>query len=253
MSPGTCLLTGGDGGIGRAVAASLRRDGWRVFATGLGDPPETPANDYHYSPANLGEAGVAGRLVEECVARFGGITGLVHCAGRSHVGAFPAQEDEDWDALIDVNLTSLHRVARAVSRQMLASGAGGAFVAISSIAWTSGGANPAYGAAKGGVNTLVYNMAQALGPSGIRVNAVAPGIIATDMVRGAFPGDGFAALERAASARTPLRRLGRAEDVAETVAFLMSERAAFITGAVIPITGGIELLPPIGNLLGARE
>ena len=111
-------------------------------------------------------------------------------------------------------------------------------------AHTNGGANLAYGSAKGGVATLTYGMAQQLGPHGIRVNAVAPGIIDTPMVRGGFA-DAFEGLEAGARLRTPLGRLGQPEDVAEVIAFLLSPGAAFTTGALVPVTGGIEILAPI--------
>ena len=102
-------------------------------------------------------------------------------------------------------------------------------------------------AASGGVATLTYGMAQQLGRHAIRVNAVAPGIIDTPMVRGGFA-QRVDALVEGASVRTPLGRLGQAEDVAAVIAFLLSAGAAFVTGALIPITGGIEILQPISTI-----
>ena len=254
------LVTGACGGIGSAIVEKLAASGHRLVLNGL-DAGKLDAQVKKLAAAGHGCVALAGdvrdralpeKLCALAVATFGGIDGLVSGAGTSRPVAFVDMDDEEWDRLVDINLSSVARIARAVAKQMLAQKRGGAIVHISSIAHANGGANLAYGSAKGAVATLTYGMAAQLGPHGIRVNAVAPGVIDTPLVRGAFEAN-FNALVAGASARTPLRRIGRPQDVAEVVAFLLSDAAAFVTGALVPITGGIEFLAPISALHeGAR-
>jgi len=249
------LLTGASGGIVGALAILLARAGHRLVLSGLDQPGldaiATEATSAGAEVAtlagDLGDRDLARSLVELAVSRFGRIDHLVTGAGASRPVPMVEMEDEEWDRLVDLNLSAVFRISKAASRQMIARGEGGAIVHISSIAHANGGANLAYGSAKGGVATLTYGMAQQLGRHGIRVNAVAPGIIDTPMVRNGFAQQ-FNALVEGAAVRTPLGRLGRPEDVANVIAFLLSPGAAFVTGALIPITGGIEILSPISTI-----
>jgi len=252
------LVTGANSGIGHAISARLARAGWNLLLTGLEPaveqlPAAMQAAGAPHAAAlagDLTQPGFAARLNDLVEGSGRPLTLLVNCAGASRACSFLDQDDDDWDRLVAINLTAAFRLSRALARGMIAHGQGGAIVNIASIAYVSGGANPAYGAAKAGLVALTYNLAQELGPHGIRVNAVAPGVIATEMVRNAFPGDRFARLERSVSERTPLRRLGTPEDVASVVEFLGSDASSFVTGAVLPVTGGIELLPTLGRFLG---
>jgi 3-oxoacyl-[acyl-carrier protein] reductase len=251
------LVTGASGGIGTALAEILAGAGHRLALCAL-DGPGLEALAARLAEAGTEVATLAGDLrepaaaaacVDLAISRFGRLDNLVTGAGASRAVPLVEMADEEWDGLVDLNLSAVFRLSKAAAKRMIAQGEGGAIVHISSIAHANGGANLAYGAAKGGVATLTYGMAQQLGPHGIRVNAVAPGIIDTPMVRTGFAAQ-FDGLVAGARARTPLGRLGRPEDVANVIAFLLSPGAAFVTGALIPITGGIEILSPISAIAG---
>ena len=246
------VVTGAGGGIGLEVVRCLQRDGWSVSATSLEISEALAARvgeDGLTIPADLTADEASADIMSTTLARFGRLDGLVNCAGASAVSLYHEQSDDDWDRFLDINLSAAFRVTKAfISTALALPRAPRSIVLVSSLAAMAGGANPAYGAGKAGVCTLVYNMAQSYAAEGLRANAVLPGIIDTPMVRNAFPGEAFDRLQARAAARTPAGRLGVPGDVAELCAFLMSGRASFITGQSINVTGGFELVPPIGKI-----
>lgn len=255
MTGPVTLVSGASGGIGGVLAPMLSAAGHRLVLSGLDEPGlalvadavTRAGGEVATLSGDVRDRGLSEACVDLALSRFGRLDNLVTAAGASRPVPMVEMEDEEWERFVDINLSAVFRLSRAATRQLIAQGEGGAIVHISSIAHANGGANLAYGSAKGGVATLTYGMAQQLGPHGIRVNAVAPGIIDTPMVRGGFAQQ-FNALVEGAASRTPLGRLGQPEDVASVIAFLLSPGAAFVTGALIPITGGIEILSPISTI-----
>lgn len=236
------LVTGASRGIGRAVAAALAREGWPVCVNYLErrDAAEALVRELQSQgrPALAVQADVADRAAVEAMVRaasesLGPIELLVNNAGVSHQGLFQDTDDQVWDRLLAVNLTGSRNAARAVLPHML-SEKRGCIVNISSIWGLRGGScETAYACTKAGIIGLTRSLALELAPSGVRVNCVAPGCVETDMVR--ILGEETRAM---LVDETPLGRLGRPEDIAEAVAFLASERAAFITGQVLTADGG---------------
>ena len=238
----SALVTGASRGIGRAVAAVLAREGWAVCVNYLErrDAAESLVRELRAQgrAAMAFQADIAGResayaCVRAASEELGPVELLVNNAGISRQGLFQDLDDAAWDRLLAVNLTGPRNAVLAVLPHML-SEKRGCVVNISSM-WGLRGASceAAYAATKAGVIGLTRSLALELAPSGIRVNCVAPGCVETDMVR--VLGEDT---RRMLAEETPLGRLGRPEDVAEAVAFLASEKAAFITGQVLAADGG---------------
>lgn len=228
----TAVVTGGGSGIGLAVAQRLRADGLDVATVDL-----RPSDDDLSFTADVTDRAQVDAALSGIRARLGPVTVLVNAAGLDGFKRFNNITFEDWQRVIDVNLNGVFHVIQAVLPDMIEAG-WGRIVNISSSSTHSGAPYMShYVAAKSAVNGLTKSLALEYGPSGITVNAVPPGFIDTPMLRAAAE-KGFLGDIDETIARTPVRRMGRPEDIAAACAFLVSEEAGYITGQILGVNGG---------------
>lgn len=239
----SAIITGGTRGIGLAIAKRLAADGFDLLISYRGD--DAVAEQARQELADCGRtvevmvgdvslADGAGSIVEAAMSKFGKIDALVNNAGITRDTLMMRMSEEDWDAVIDTNLKGAFLCTKAVLRPMLRQRSG-RIVNLTSVVGLVGNAGQAnYAAAKAGLVGLTKTTAKEVGSRGITVNAVAPGFIETRLTD-VIPAD----LKENLLKNTPLGRFGKPEDVAGAVSFFLSPDAAFITGQVLSIDGGL--------------
>lgn len=245
----TALITGGGTGLGRAIALAFAREGADVSLAGrrlerlqeVAREIEQRGGKALAIGCDVTNAQDATRGVAETTERFGRLTILVNNAGTLHVSTIETIPEEEWDRVMTVNVKGPFLMSRAALADLRKAG-GGAIVNIGSILGLIGAKErAAYCASKGGVTMLTKAMALDHAHENIRVNCICPAIVETDLVRDLFDRapDGNA-LRRARAALMPLGRMGRPEDVAEMAVFLASRESSWMTGAAIPLDGGLS-------------
>ena len=226
------VVTGGGSGIGAAIAARLRADGLNVAVLDL-----QPSDDEFAHVADVTDRAAVDTALNAIRAQLGPISVLVNAAGLDCFKRFSDVSFEKWQQIIDVNLNGVFHCIQAVLPDMLEAG-WGRIVNISSSSTHSGQPFMShYVAAKSAVNGLTKSLALELGPNGITVNAVPPGFIDTPMLRKA-EGKGFLGDTDKQIAQTPVRRMGKPEDIAAACAFFVSDEAGYITGQILGVNGG---------------
>jgi 3-oxoacyl-[acyl-carrier protein] reductase len=241
MSNKLALITGGSRGIGKACALEFAKAGYDVVINYVGS--EATANEtvkeiqalgvdsaaYRFDVSNNEETAAA---IAQIIEKYGRIDVLLNNAGITRDGLFIRMTDENWDAVIDTNLSSAFYVSNPVVKLMMKQRSG-AIINMSSVVGIYGNAGQAnYAAAKAGMIGLTKSLAKELGSRGIRVNAIAPGFINTDMTKD-LDTSKF-------TEHIPLKRMGEVEDIAKTVRFL-AEDGTYITGQVIGVDGGLVI------------
>jgi 3-oxoacyl-[acyl-carrier protein] reductase len=236
------LVTGASRGIGAAIADTLAALGATVIGTATSDAgaqaigARLAAVGGHGRRLNVNEAGAIEALVDAVAGEFGNISILVNNAGITRDNLLMRMKDEDWQAILDTNLTSVYRASKAVLRGMMKARKG-RIINIASVIGVTGNAGQAnYAAAKAGIIAFSKSLAKEIGSRGITVNVVAPGFIATDMTA-----DLPDAAKDALLGQIALGRLGEPADIANAVAFLAGPSAAYITGETLHVNGGMYM------------
>ena len=229
----TAVVTGGGSGIGLAVANRLRSDGYHVATIDL-----VPSDGKFAHTADVTDRAAVDAALAAVREQLGAVTILVNAAGMERFKRFTDLTFSDWQHVIDVNLNGVFHCVQAVLPDMVEAGWGRIVNISSSSAHSGQPYMAAYVAAKSAVNGLTKSLALEYGPAGITVNAVPPGFIDTPMLRKSEERGLLGATISEHIERTPVRRMGRPEDIAAACAFLVSDEAGYITGQILGVNGG---------------
>jgi 3-oxoacyl-[acyl-carrier protein] reductase len=239
----TALVTGASGGIGSAIAKSLAAQGARLAVSGsnvakLEAFRDSLNGDHVALPCNLSDGAAVDALVPQAVEALGGkLDILVNNGGITRDNLVMRMKDEEWDAVIRVNLEAAFRLARAAARPMMKARFG-RIVSITSVVGTTGNPGQAnYAASKGALTAMSKALAQELASRGITVNCVAPGFIASPMTDG-LPD----AQKDALNARIPMGKMGEGMDIGAAVVYLSSREAGYVTGQTLHVNGGMAMI-----------
>ncbi|WP_414698663.1 elongation factor P 5-aminopentanone reductase [Peptacetobacter sp. AB845] len=240
----TAVITGASRGIGRATAIEFARNGYNVLANYNNSEKEAMElekmlTEEGYSikvfKADVSKSSEADAMIEYCLKEFGGLDVLVNNAGISQDKLFTDITDEDWERMMSINVTSVFNCSRKALQHMIWEKSGSIINITSMWGETGGSCEVHYSASKAAIIGMTKALAKEVGPSNIRVNAVSPGVIMTDMC--AYYGEETL---NELKEETPLMKLGKPEDIAETVYFL-AEKGNFITGQVVGVNGGMVI------------
>lgn len=238
------LVTGASRGIGQAIANTLGARGATIIGTATSQSGAESISSYLQQAGTKGEgmeldvtqAESVKAVLDAITEKYGAVSILVNNAGITRDNLLMRMKDDDWDSIIETNLTSIFRLSKACLRAMMKARTG-RIISISSVVGVTGNPGQAnYAAAKAGMIGFAKSLAREVGSRGITVNTVAPGFIDSDMTRGLPDAQKEALLNQ-----IPLGRLGAVEEVAAAVAFLASPMAAYITGETIHVNGGMHM------------
>ncbi len=238
----TALVTGASGGIGSAVAKTLHAQGATVALSGTREEALQALSSElgeraHVLPCNLADSAAVDLLPKQAAEAMGQLDILVNNAGVTKDNIFIRMKDEEWDAVLAINLTASFRLARACMRGMMKR-RWGRIISITSVVGTMGNPGQAnYAASKAGVTGMTKSIAQEVASRNITVNCVAPGFIQTAMTQGLDDGQ-----QERVNAMIPMGRMGTGDEIAAATLYLASQEAAYITGQTIHVNGGMVMI-----------
>ncbi|SJM71518.1 3-oxoacyl-[acyl-carrier-protein] reductase FabG [Psychrobacter piechaudii] len=242
MSRTITLVTGASRGIGKAIAKRFAKQGHFVIGTATTPQGAQSIDEYLHDAGGIGRVldvtnqEQIEKLFEEIESVYGSVQVLVNNAGISQDGLLIRMKDEDWDKVVDTNLTAIYRMSKRAMRGMMKARKG-RIINITSVVAEMGNAGQAnYAATKAGVEGFSRTLAREIGSRQVTVNCVAPGLIETDMTD-----ELDERLLNSMLDAVPVGRLGQPEDVAAAVSYLASDEASYVTGAVIPVNGGMYM------------